>query len=187
LRDLGIAGHSNGIDCLRVIPGLEELSLNGIKKNVKLDFVSKMKALKSLSFLLGGRSDISEIKHESLKRLEIIRVLGFETISLGDFPVLEELQIEDKIRLKTIDFPESSRKLRQILLLNCKALDSVTGFLNLQGLEHLRIFRTALDFDRLIENDIPSKLRIFAFYDPSKAKTKTIRARLDKLGYTDGL
>jgi len=185
LRDLGIVGHSKGIDCLQAIPCLEELRLNGIKKNVKLGFVSKLRALKSLSFLLGGRSEISEIQHEGLKKLAVIRVMGFESLSLSSFPSLEDLQIEDQIRVKNIEFPESSQHLKKLWLLNCKKLDSISGFLNLHALEELRISRTALDFDRLIENGIPSNLKIFAFYHSSNTKTKFIRARLDELGYKE--
>jgi hypothetical protein len=115
--------------------------------------------------------------------------MGFESLSLNSFPSLEELQIEDQIRLKNIDFSEASSNLKKILLLNCKTLDSISGFVNLHGLEHIRISKTAIDFDRLIKNGVPKKLKIFAFYDRTvdNPKSKAIRSRLDKMGYTDGM
>jgi hypothetical protein len=185
LRSLSIAGQSKGIESLGLSSSVEELFLNRIKKNVGLEFINKMSGLRALTLLLGGRSDIHEVKHQSLSKLAVIRVMGFETISLECFPRLEELKIEDQIRLKSINFSATAPNLRQVWLLNCKSLESLGGFAELPKLEHLRISRTALDFDKLISGGIPSTLRVFAFYDRSNPRTKAIRSRLDKLGYLE--
>jgi hypothetical protein len=185
LRNLSIAGQSKGIEKLGLSSSIEELYLNQIKKNVALDFITKMSGLRSLRLLLGGRPNIYEVKHQTLTKLEIVRVMGFETISLDSFPLLEELKIEDQIRLKSINFSAAGPNLRQVWLLNCKSLDSLGGFAELSKLEHIRISRTALDFDQLISVGIPKSLHVFAFYDRSNTKTKSIRSRLDKMGYLE--
>ena len=185
LRSLTIAGQSKGIEHLGLSPSVQELYLSRIKKSVGLEFTNAMSGLRSLRILLGGRSDIHEVKHPTLKKLEVVRVMGFETIRLDSFPSLEELKIEDQIRLRSIDFTGTASNLREVWLLNCKSLDSLDGFAELPRIEHLRASRTALDFDKLVGGGIPNTLRIFAFYDRSNSKTKAIRCRLDKLGYKE--
>jgi hypothetical protein len=185
LRHLTIAAQTKEIEKIVHSSSIETLGLCMIKKNVRLEFLNQMNGLRSLTLVLGGRSNIHEVKHHALTKLAVIRVMGFEAISLKNFPALEELKIEDQIRLKNINMIGAAKQLRKVSLLNCKSLDSLNGFSELPGLEHLRIAKTALDFDKLINDGIPSTLRIFAFYDRSKPKTKSIRARLDKLGYKE--
>ena len=97
------------------------LSLGHISKKQKLGFVSKIRSLRRLVIILGGREDISEIQHDSLEELEILRVLGFNNIeSVDSFPSLRSLAIEDQIRLESIRFSPSNRNLESLRIFNCK-------------------------------------------------------------------
>jgi hypothetical protein len=114
-------------------------------------------------------------------------VRGLEQFSAKAFPALEELQIEDQIRLVKFDFCEVNSALRKILFFNCKALHSICGLKNLPNLSQLRISLTDLDFEQLLEQGLPQALKTFAFYTGKKKLNAEIRQRLDQLGYTDGL
>jgi hypothetical protein len=96
LTEVYLNGHTRNIECLAELPALRMLSLGQISKKQKLGFVSKIRSLRRLVVILGGRENISEIQHDSLEELEILRVLGFNNIdSVDGFPSLRSLVIED--------------------------------------------------------------------------------------------
>jgi protein phosphatase 1 regulatory subunit 7 len=185
LKYLHLSGQSNHIECLGGMRKLETLSLGQTKKNVDLEFVNSIASLSFLRLILGGRSGISEVKHENLKRLEIIRVLGFEHFDPAAFPKLKELQIEDEIRFKNLTFAGNNENLESLWILNCKTFNSLTGLRHLKNLSHLRIARADLAFDPLIKEGLPSQLKIFGFYSKKASETKRIRKQLDAKGYKE--
>jgi hypothetical protein len=64
---------------------------------------------------------------------------------------------------------------------------TLIGIKTLNNLSHLRISRTAIDFETFIKLPKLDSLKILAFY-ATKAKTdKVTRERLTSKGYTDGL
>ncbi|MGI4866097.1 MAG: hypothetical protein ACRYFZ_19390 [Janthinobacterium lividum] len=92
LRSLRIGGHTKNIEAIGNLAELESLSLNSVKK-VPVTFINKLKALKSLEFLLGGRCDLNEIEENEIERLDIIWVRGFNDLScISNFPKLRELR-----------------------------------------------------------------------------------------------
>ena len=95
LRKLVLVGHTKSIESLGALKQLTSLTLSRIKNTVSLGFVSYLDDLRELTLILGGRSGISEITHPALRKLEIIRVHGFEQFTTEAFPALEELKIED--------------------------------------------------------------------------------------------
>jgi hypothetical protein len=60
-------------ESLAELPALRMLSLGHISKKQKLGFVSKIRSLRRLVIILGGREDISEIQHDSLEELQLNR------------------------------------------------------------------------------------------------------------------
>ena len=80
LNYLIICGHTKNIDVVGKLTELEYLGLNSISK-VKLDFVNKLKRLKSLHFVLGGRENLDEIEENEIETLEIIRVRAFNSFN----------------------------------------------------------------------------------------------------------
>lgn len=119
LIDLYISGHRKNIEVLGSLPALKSLRLNSIRKEQRLSFLCKIGALRSLTLLLGGRTDIEEVQHASLEELAILRVRGFENLgSLSRFPGLRRLQIDDQLQLHSIliDAP----RLEDLVVYNCK-------------------------------------------------------------------
>ncbi len=138
-----------------------------------------------LRLILGGRSNIDDAAHDSLLRLEIVRVLGIERIDPSLFPNLEGLLIEDQIRLESLVFRGSNPMLKMLQLINCKALKVLSGLAPLEQLEHLRISKTALNVDTLIADGLPPSLKVFGFYTGKNKENHVIRERLDACGFRE--
>lgn len=187
LNYLIISGHTKNIDVVGKLSDLEYLGLNSISK-VPLGFVNKLKKLKSLHFVLGGRENLDEIEENEIETLEIIRVRAFNSFkNISNFKNLKTLLIEDQIQLEELHFDKEISTLQDLKLINCKTFKYLTGLEKLSGLKQLRIYKTDINFDEFIKQPFPESLDILAFYT-SKAKIdKGIKEELLKLGYKDGL
>ena len=187
LNYLIICGHTKNIDVVGKLTALEYLGLNSISK-VKLDFVNKLKRLKSLHFVLGGRENIDEIEENEIESLEIIRVRAFNSFkNISNFTKLKNLQIEDQIQLTELHFDKEISTLTDFKLINCKTFKSLTGLEKLTGLKKLGIYTTEINFDKFINQHFPKSLNILTFYTGKTKIDKEIKERLLKLGYKDGL
>jgi hypothetical protein len=166
---------------------LEYLGLNSISK-VKLNFVNKLKKLKSLHFVLGGRENLDEIEENEIETLEIIRVRAFNSFkNISNFKKLKNLLIEDQIQLTELHFDKEISTLADFKLINCKTFKSLSGLEKLSGLKQLRIYKTEINFDEFIQQQFPKSLDILAFYTSKTKIDKEIKKKLLKLGYKDGL
>ena len=184
---LAISGHTKNIDVVGKLTELEYLGLNSISK-VKLDFVNKLKKLKSLHIILGGQENLDEIEENEIETLEIIRVRGFNSFkNISNFKKLKNLLIEDQIKLTDLHFEKEISTLTDFKLINCKTFHSLTGVEKLTGLNQLRIYKTDINFDEFIKQQFPKSLEILAFYSARSKIDKEIKERLLKLGYKDGL
>ncbi len=184
---LAIIGHTKNIDVVGKLTELEYLGLNSISK-VKLDFVNKLKKLKSLHFVLGGRENLDEIEENEIETLEIVRVRAFNSFkNISNFKKLKNLLIEDQKQFTSLNFDKELSYLTSFKLLNCKTFNSLTGLENLKSLNNLRISNTDINFDEFIKQQFPKSLDIFAFYTGKTKIDKEIKERLLKLGYIDGL
>lgn len=187
LTYLIICGHMKNIDVVSKLTDLEYLGLNSISK-VKLDFVNKLKRLKSLHFVLGGRENLDEIEENEIETLEIIRVRAFNSFkNISNFKKLKSLQIEDQIQLTELHFDKEISTLTDFKLINWKTFKSLTGLEKLSGLNQLRIYKTDINFDEFIKQQFPKSLDILAFYTAKTKIDNEIKERLLKLGYKDGL
>ncbi|MBS1509065.1 MAG: hypothetical protein JSS79_20675 [Bacteroidetes bacterium] len=185
LRFLIIGEHRKNIDSVGNLSDLEFLSLNSIK-NTPVDFVNRLKKLKTLRFILGGRENIQEIDDNQIENLELVRVRGFNDLSnISKFRKIKTLLVEDNIQLKTIHFDKELKELNDLKILNCKSLQALTGLDNLTSLEQLRIYKTAIDFDNFIKQKFPMSLVTFAFYTWKKKIDENIKATLNRLGYKE--
>lgn len=187
LNTLMVCGHIKNIDSIGEISQLNQLNLNSISKT-PLNFINKLKELKTLKIILGGRNNIEEIEKNDIENLEIVWVRGFNSFNnISNFTKLKTLLIEDNIQLKELHFNQSLNNLEKFKLLNCKTFTTLKGIEKLKSLSHLRICKTAIDFENFIKLPLPDSLKIFAFYT-SKAKIdKTIKERLKSIGYIEGL
>lgn len=187
LNFLIISGHTKNIDAVGKLTELEYLGLNSISK-VKLNFVNKLKRLKSLHFVLGGRENLDEIEENEIETLEIIRVRAFNSFkNISNFKKLKNLLIEDQIQLTELHFDKEISTLADFKLINCKTFESLSGLEKLSGLNQLRIYKTDINFDEFIKQQFPKSLDILAFYTAKTKIDKEIKERLLKLGYKDGL
>lgn len=187
LNFLIISGHTKNIHVVGKLVELEYLGLNSISK-VKLDFINKLKRLKSLHLILGGRENLDEIEENEIETLEIIRVRAFNSFkNISNFKKLKNLLIEDQIQLTNLHFDQEISTLTDFKLINCKTFNSLTGLEKLIGLNQLRIHRTNINFDEFIKQQFPKSLNILTFYTAKTKIDKEIKERLLNLGYKDGL
>jgi len=71
LKYLILGGHTKNISSIGNLQRLEYLSLNSIKKT-SVEFINKLKQLRTLKFILGGRENIHEIEDNEIEHLEIV-------------------------------------------------------------------------------------------------------------------
>ncbi len=184
LEHLFLAGHTRGIEAISRLPKLSQLWLGSIPKKQTLEFLSDLAPLRSLNLILGGRRSLDEFRHPDLEELAVLRVRGVETLgSLGRFPKLRKLQVEDQLQLRAIDLTGAA--LKELILLNCKNLETLSGLDDVPGLQHLRASRTSLDLDALVERVWPPSMDILALYSGSERWNTSARAKLDQRGYRE--
>jgi len=180
-----ISGHTKNIDAVGKLENLKFLSLNCISK-VQLDFINKLKKLKSLRFVLGGRENLDEIEENEIETLEIIRVRAFNSFkNIANFKKLKNLLIEDQIQLTKIHFDKELTTLKDLNIFNCKNLKSLTGLEKLSSLNQLRIIKTNIIFEEFVKQIFPKSLNILAFYTTKVKIDREIKERLLKLGYEE--
>lgn len=184
LASLVIEGHSQHIETLASLPALHDLSLYRIKNTVPLDFISEMSRLDRLLLQLGGRESLAHIEAPLLRKLEVIRVRGLETLGdIGRFPLLQALWVEDQIKLRQIALGANS-VLERLNLHTCKTLDSLPGLAILPALRQLSASETMLDIDALLAHGLPASLTHARLRTGRKTRDDAIAARLAELGYT---
>jgi hypothetical protein len=185
LKELIIGQHTKNIEAVGELANLEFLSFNSIKKT-PVPFVNKLKKLKTLRFILGGRENIHEIENNEIENLDITWVRGFNDISnLSNFKKLKTLLVQDNIQLPNIHFNTEFPNLIDLKILNCKTLHSLTGLENLTALNQLRIHKTNLDLETLLKQKLPSTLKTFSFYSMKKKVDDEIREKLKSKGYSE--
>jgi Leucine-rich repeat (LRR) protein len=183
LASLVLEGHSKHIDTLAGLPALHELSLYRIKNKVPLDFISAMDRLDRLLLQLGGRESLAHIEAPLLKKLEVIRVRGLETLGdIGRFPLLQALWVEDQIKLRQIALG-ANPVLERLSLHTCKTLDSLPGLAALPALRQLSASETMLDVDALLAHGLPASLTHVRLRTGKKTRDDAIAAQLAQLGY----
>lgn len=183
LNSLVISGHSKNIEVIGELTNIETLSLNSSSK-VPVGFVNKLRKLKSLHFILGGRENLDEISENEIETLEIVRVRGFNSFhNISNFKKLKHLIIEDQIQLQEFHFPEELLSMEDLKLINCKTLKSLTGINKLKNLKQLRVSKTQIDFEKFITQPFPKSLDILTFYTSKTKIDNAIEERLLKMGY----
>jgi protein phosphatase 1 regulatory subunit 7 len=186
LVELHVEKHTKNMGSLAKLPMLRTLSLRGIPKKQSLGFVSEIRPLRRLEIVIGGRTDISDVQHPLLEELEIIRVLGFSNVdNLGAFPALRSFRIEDQTRLENVHFTAANKNIQSLKILNCKTLRNLEGLHHLAELKSIFIGMTALDIDSILQQQLPTSLKVFGFYTGKKKENAKIREKLDALGYRE--
>jgi hypothetical protein len=182
IRRLYIQGHSKNIEVLTKLSDLKILTLGSLAKQQSLDFVFDIAELKELELLLGGREDISDLRHDSLEILQILRVKGVNDLgSFVRFPKLRHLRVEDQIQLSDIDLTDSNMK--RLSIANCKNLSSVNGLLDQSELEELWISKTAIDLEPLRGNQWPASLKTLGLFSEKTKWNKETQALLEGRGF----
>lgn len=182
LKKLRLYGHNKNICVLNEMPNLENLTLGQIGKKISLSFLSSCKKLKELELILGGRDNINDINIPSLKTLKILRVRGFE--SLGDlsrFPNLQYLQVEDQIKLESINFYGCF--LEGIAIDNCKNLKKLNELESQEKLICFNVSRSALDLEYLRDMNWPISVKVLSLWGSSNKWNNSCRKYLDNKGY----
>ncbi len=183
LKSLRIGGHTKNIDAVGELSELEFLSLNSVKK-VPVDFINKLKKLKTLNFILGVRDNLKEIEENEIENLEIVWVRGFNDLScLYNFSKLKTLKIEDEIQLPKIHFDNIFPDLTHLKIINCKTLETITGLKNLPKLSSLVVYLTKVDFDNFMLQELPKELKYLGFHTTKTKIDKDIKATLESKGY----
>lgn len=183
LEQLHIGGKVKNLEAIGNLEGLNYLALHSISK-LPLHFINRLKKLKYLRILLGGREHIQEIEENEIDHLEICRIRGFHDLgNISNFRALTSLKIEDQAGLREIAFDRGMEALQEISISNCKGLECLSGMEQLPSLLKLRIFKTAIDFDSFIGQKLPSALSEFEFITSKSKVDQEIQDSLFKLGF----
>lgn len=183
LEQLHVGGKVKNLDAVGNLEGLNYLALHSISK-LPLHFINRLKKLKNLRILLGGREHIQEIEENKIDDLEICRVRGFHDLTnITSFRMLTRLVIEDQIQLDEIGFDREMKALEELSVSNCKGLVRLMGMEQLPSLRKLRIFKTAIDFDSFIDQKLPSTLSTVEFVTAKSKVDQEIQEALLKMGF----
>jgi hypothetical protein len=146
LEQLFVQGHHRNINTIAGLPRLADVSLSGFPKRHDLAFLNDLKPLRSLLLILGSRASIAEFAHAELAKLRIVWVRQLEDLGpLRRFTGLEELAIEDQLRLTSLDL--SGLDLRRLTITNCKNLREIIGLEAQTRLEHCLVRGTRVADD----------------------------------------
>lgn len=187
LDELGLCGHTKGIESVAESKNLKILTLISMGNKQSLSFVNTLPILRRLTVLLGGRESIAEVSHPSLQALEIIRVKGLQVIDPDRFPALRCLSVDDQIKLTHIQFSNQTPLLEYVKIWNCKSLISITGISTLKKLKSLGVARTAVSFDSVHAQVQKGQLDDFVFHSQALKENKTIQETLQRQGYSKHL
>ena len=183
LEHLHVGGKVKNLDAIGDLENLNYLALHSISK-LPLTFINRLKRLKHLRIMLGGREHIQEIEENEIDHLEISRVRGFHDLTnITNFRALTSLVIEDQAQLMEISFDRGMKELTEISILNCKNLNRLTGMEQLPSLGKLCIFKTSIDFNLFIQQKLPSALSELEFITSRRSVDKEIQDALLKLGF----
>lgn len=184
LEELHVGGKVKNLDAVGDLEELNYLALHSISK-LPLHFINRLRKLKNLRILLGGREHIQEIEeNEIIEDLEIVRVRGLHDLTnITSFQALNRLVIEDQIKLQEISFDKEMKVLEELSIRNCKGLTGLTGMEQLPWLHKLRILNTAIDFDSFINQKLPSSLFSVEFATFKSKADREIQHSLLQLGY----
>lgn len=143
LEQLFVQGHCRGIKAIAGLPRLCDVSLSGFPARHDLAFLNDLEALRSLFLILGSRKSIAEFTHPRLHALRIVWVRQLEELgALARFESLQDLHIEDQLRLTVLDV--RGLKLRRLEIANCKKLERVLGLEGQTDLAHFQARGTRL-------------------------------------------
>lgn len=183
LEHLHVGGKVKNLDAIGDLEDLNYLALHSISK-LPLTYINRLKKLKHLRILLGGREHIQEIEENEIDHLEICRVRGFHDLSnMTNFRALTSLVIQDQAQLQEIGFDRGMKGLKEISISNCKSLARLSGMEQLPSLRKLRIFKTSIDFNFFIQQKLPSALSELEFMTSKSSVDKEIQNSLLKLGF----
>jgi protein phosphatase 1 regulatory subunit 7 len=187
IETLLLNGHNKNIEALGAVSNLTNVSLS-VSSKVSIAFLNNLQRLRKLTLILGGRKNLDDLENYRLEELEIIRVRGFNRIdNISEFKNLRRLWIEDQIQLEEIKFKNENSYLNDLRILNCKSLCRLENIIFLNSLERMYIYKTALDFDDFMRQQLPNALKVLAFNTSKATLNRKIRAKLNQLGYLDGL
>lgn len=180
---LSVHGHRKNADAIGELSKLKTLAFRSAP-DFSLAFVNRLKKLKTLSLILGGRKNIDEIEGNAIELLSIVLVRGFEQLkNPSRFQKLKHLAIRDCIRLKELCFDATLPELRTLCIENCKGLSSLTGVAHLKKLQELQVTQTEVDFDSLLGQKLPKTLKSVLFVMRTRKRDDEIKQRLLESGY----
>jgi hypothetical protein len=169
------------IETLSQTHSIYKLSLSSIERRQSLQFIRDMKNLSSLTLMLGGRENLTELGSSVIKHLAVLRVRGLSDLNLRLFPNLQELIVEDQPQLRHIDLGHAPN-LRWLSVWNCKHLSELSGIENLGSLEYVFLGKTAIDPDRILGNASGSIQRLTVNGYGSR-KDEGLLQRIASLGF----
>lgn len=187
ITTLSLDGHIKNIQAIGKLEKITELTLS-ISSRASIGCLNHLPKLKTLRFVLGGRTDLNELDLFTAETLEIVRVKGFTDLgNLSKFKNLKKLLIRDQIQIRRLDFGGDLTNLTDVQLFNCKNLGTVAGLSHLRSLRTFRVYKTSIDFDDMMQQKLPAALKTLAFNTSIKSIDTAIKARLTSLGYDDVL
>jgi hypothetical protein len=139
LRSLYIEGHSNGIDAIRQLRALEQLTLRSVT-TPNLRYLAPLERLSSLDIKLGGIRAFEGIEgKESITYLELWQIRELDDVDVvASLPGLQNLFLQSLPRVASVPVAQS-RALRRVVLQNLKGLRDFTAFETAPALEQFAL------------------------------------------------
>ncbi|MEM6504275.1 MAG: leucine-rich repeat domain-containing protein [Planctomycetota bacterium] len=136
LKVLYLEGHSKGIETIKELGRLEELTLRSIKAD-GLAFLTGLKHLWMLDIKLGGTTDLSALKKmKGITYLELWMIKGLRDLSfIPSMTGLRYLFLQSLTQIESLPDLSKLKKLRRVDLESMKDLKSIEGVAKAPALE----------------------------------------------------
>jgi len=181
LRCLSIVAQHRNMEVVSALDLVSSLSLFSIHRQISLAFVSGMKGLRRLKIMAGGRDNIDEVALAGLTDLSVTRVKGLSSIDCSNFPALQVLEVDDQVRISTLDLSRN-KDIRHIRLVNCKNL-KIINIENAENLASICIGATAIDSEDLLAGALPAGLAAMDLWGYGSRRDAEIDVELRERGY----
>jgi hypothetical protein len=181
LDELSLNAQARGIESIAHHDGLRRLFLSSMGNKLSLKFVQTMNGLVSLTLMLGGRVDLSDLAHHGIRHLEVLRVRGIAEIDLALFPGIEKLRVEDQIQLQALNVKRGPN-LRWLSIWNCRTFSELQGVRDAENLRYLFIGKTGLEPDAILLN-LPRSLKHLSITGYGKRQADELKSRTKAMGF----
>lgn len=137
------------IEALTHLPRLKSMYLHLVQQGSPLEHLTGVAGLHELLIMSGNCTDLSRLRHPTIKKLHIQDVRGLTRFDTAPFPGLEEFSMHFQAQVTDLACSSANARLKQIRILRCIRLARFHGLQELPSLEHFAVVECPVNEEQL--------------------------------------